>query len=203
MLATDPIKVLSLSNNSHCNCYNATVPHCFTFIISPWLKHCTVLMKLTAVSRAVKLYFRLLFYRPIRYQISLLSASNAATHWRNQLSPSKMYSHGTSRPKPPPLLTRFLFIITPFPQLVNQVSINLGSGLWPWILCSRKGHQPSSKYLSGPGLFWSQKLQHLHPSHFSAHGHFMSTFLIVIVFPFKIVVNKCKLSDFSVKNVFH
>ena len=91
-------------------------------------------MKLTAVSRAVKLYFRLLFYRPIRYQISLLSASNAATHWRNQLSPSKMYSHGTSRPKPPPLLTRFLFIITPFPQLVNQVSINLGT--WPMTLNS-------------------------------------------------------------------
>ena len=29
----------------------------------------------------------------------------------------------------------------------------------------------------------------------------MSIFLVVIAFPFKIVVNKCKLSDFSLKNV--
>ena len=63
MLAADNIKVLSLSNNSHCNCNSTTVPHCFSLssyrVIVPWLQHCTVLMKLTV---AVLHFIRLLFY---------------------------------------------------------------------------------------------------------------------------------------------
>ena len=63
------------------------------------------------------------------------SISFRCNHSQEKLSPSKMYSHGTSRPKPPPLLPRFPFMTT-FPQLVclfknlvNQVAINLGT--WP------------------------------------------------------------------------
>ena len=35
------------------------------------------------------------------------------------------------------------------------------------------------------------------------HGQFMGLFVVFITFLFKIVVNKCKLSDFSLKNVVH
>ena len=64
-----------------------------------------------------------------RHQISLLSFR--CSHSQDKSSPSKMYSHGTSRPKSPPLLTGFPFMTT-FPQLVclfkilvNQVAFNL------------------------------------------------------------------------------
>ena len=52
--------------------------------------------------------------------------------------------------------------------------------------------------------FWSHNgYSILRPSHLSAHGHFMDIFLVVIAFPFKIAVAKCKLSDFSSKKVVH
>ena len=67
---------------------------------------------------------------------SLLAAGEQEDLWhpgysRDKSSPSKMYSHGTSRPKSPPLLTGYPFKTT-FPQLVclfktlvNQVAFNL------------------------------------------------------------------------------
>ena len=35
------------------------------------------------------------------------------------------------------------------------------------------------------------------------HRHFMGTFVVFIAFLFKIVVNKCKLSDFPLKKLVH
>ena len=62
---------------------------------------------------------------------------------QDKSSPSKLYSHGTSRPKSPPQLTGFPFMTT-FPQLVclfitlvNQVAFNLAIY---WLLGKFKGN---------------------------------------------------------------
>ena len=58
--------------------------------------------------------------------------------------------------------------------------------------------------LSGPGqVLVSQRLKHSRPHlHVSTHGHFVGICLVVVAFPFKIVVNYCKLSDFSLETLF-
>ena len=130
MLATDNINVPSLSNNSYCNCNNTTVLHFFRF------RHSSLIITLYCAYEVDSRCFRPLFYRPTQRSASNFSSiSFRCSHSQEDCHPQKMYSHGTSRPKPPPLLTRFPFITT-FPQLVclfknlvYQVAVNLGS--WP------------------------------------------------------------------------
>ena len=90
MLATDNIKVPSLSNNSYCNCNNTTVPHCFHF------RHSSLIITLYCTYEVDSRCFRLLFYRPTQRSASNFSSiSFRCSHSQEKLSPSKMYSHGT------------------------------------------------------------------------------------------------------------
>ena len=83
--------------NCTCNCNNTTVPHCFS-LSSQFPDYNTVLY-LSKLTISVLHCIRLLFYieGSPRHQISLLSFR--CSHSQDKPSPSKMYSHRTSRPK--------------------------------------------------------------------------------------------------------
>ena len=156
--------------------YDHTV---FTFVLASSLiitLHCTVAVSTVAVLPCIKL----LFYRSRqRLASNFSSISFRCSVSQGKLSPSKMHSHGISRPKPQHILTLFPFITT-FPQLLclfqnldNQVAICLST--WPMTSNSLfniyldEGRRDGSFF--GPAqVLISQRLQHLRPSHLPAHA---------------------------------
>ena len=124
---------------SKCRCFPTTLT--VTVTTQPYhtvfhFRHSSLIITLHCILMKVdNLCFtliRLLFYIARQFSTTnFFSILSMHGHSQDKSSPSKMYSHGTSRPKSPPLLTGFPFMTT-FPQLVclfktlaDRVAFNL------------------------------------------------------------------------------